>query len=101
MVAAIAAARVCTLNRYGTITDGPKSPFFFLRANARVVESLWRERSKKLLALSTAPVHSAGAQEEVVAVDVDRNTARKIATDDIRFYHPPTFINTDWWPGEK
>ena len=89
------------LSGCGIIIDAPKSPFFFLRAIARVVQSLWRERSKKLFALSTAPVHSAGAREEVLAVDVDRNTARKIATDDIRFYHPPSFINTDWWPGEK
>ena len=69
---AITATRVWTFNRYDIKIDAAQS-FFFWRGIARAVENYLRERSKKLRAPSTAPLHPVDEQDEVIASDVDRN----------------------------
>ena len=66
--------------------EAGKSPFFFWRSTARAVECRWRQRLKKLRAITNEPQHPADEQDETVAGDVDSIAARQTAANDIRSF---------------
>ena len=83
---AIAAKRICSLNRYAKIHVEAANPVRHWRDTARRFEWRWRERTRKLRCSTVEPLHPVDARDSEFAAEIDDAMVKNLRADDISFY---------------